>query len=212
MADTQRLETPDHFGPNWASRSPTRVQGARSPGPQYISEQARLQIRPGANNSFNTNESPIRGIRQTNNFIGQAAGTSRPLRGSSQDRNIISPLEHARAQRDFSTYTGDDRIRRRRAASQERSEHREMLPSESSGIPQDSSEHPGDDRTRRRRAPSQRAMLSQALQQANHAVVLDNAQNFEGATRAYHDACDLLQQVILRSSGGEDRKKLETIV
>lgn len=65
---------------------------------------------------------------------------------------------------------------------------------------------------RRRRIPSQKAMLSKALQKANHAVVLDNAQNFEGAMDAYGDACDLLLQVMLRSSGDEDRKKLEAIV
>jgi hypothetical protein len=60
--------------------------------------------------------------------------------------------------------------------------------------------------------PSQKAMLSKALQKANTAVVLDNAQNFEGAMEAYSEACDLLQQVMLRSSGEEDRRKLEAIV
>ena len=65
---------------------------------------------------------------------------------------------------------------------------------------------------RKRKPPSQKAMLSKALQKANHAVLLDNAQNFEGAMDAYGDACDLLQQVMLRSSGQEDRKKLEAIV
>ncbi|MCJ1310848.1 hypothetical protein MMC25_004515 [Agyrium rufum] len=67
------------------------------------------------------------------------------------------------------------------------------------------------DPNRRRRAPSQKAMLSRALQKANHAVQLDNAQNFEGAMDAYGDACDLLTQVMLRSSGDDDRKKLEAI-
>ena len=55
-------------------------------------------------------------------------------------------------------------------------------------------------------------MLSKALQKANHAVLLDNAQNFEGAMDAYGDACALLQQVMLRSSGDDDRRKLEAIV
>ncbi|KAI4253990.1 MAG: hypothetical protein LQ352_003374 [Teloschistes flavicans] len=62
-----------------------------------------------------------------------------------------------------------------------------------------------------RRAPSQKAMLSKALQKANHAVTLDNAQNFEGAMDAYADACALLQKVMLRSSGDEDRRKLESV-
>lgn len=56
------------------------------------------------------------------------------------------------------------------------------------------------------------AMLSKALQKANHAVLLDNAQNFEGAMEAYADACDLLYQVMSRSSTDEDRGKLENVV
>ncbi|KAA6413042.1 MAG: hypothetical protein FRX48_02785 [Lasallia pustulata] len=67
------------------------------------------------------------------------------------------------------------------------------------------------DRGRRRRPPSQKAMLSKALQKAKHAVLLDNAQNFEGAMDAYGDACALLQQVMMRSSGDDDRRKLEAI-
>lgn len=70
---------------------------------------------------------------------------------------------------------------------------------------------PGE-RSRRRKAPSQKAMLSRALQKANHAVVLDHAQNFEGAMDAYGDACDLLQHVMIRSSGEEHRKQLQAIV
>lgn len=71
-----------------------------------------------------------------------------------------------------------------------------------------------------RRAPSRnkdrgekdkKTMLSRALQKANTAVLLDNAQNFEGAMEAYGDACRLLQQVMLRSSGEDDRRKLEAI-
>lgn len=60
--------------------------------------------------------------------------------------------------------------------------------------------------------PSQKAMLSKALQKANTAVLLDNAQNFEGAMQAYTEACGLLQQVMYRSSGTEDKRKLEAIV
>ncbi|KAH8695908.1 hypothetical protein BGW36DRAFT_178069 [Talaromyces proteolyticus] len=60
--------------------------------------------------------------------------------------------------------------------------------------------------TRRQRGPSQKVMLSKALQKANTAVLLDNAANFEGAIEAYQDACQLLQLVMLRSSGGDDEK------
>ena len=55
-------------------------------------------------------------------------------------------------------------------------------------------------------------MLSKALQMANTAVQLDNAQNFEGARVCYLDACDLLQQVLQKTTSEEDQRKLEAIV
>ncbi|KAK5653015.1 hypothetical protein OQA88_9301 [Cercophora sp. LCS_1] len=67
------------------------------------------------------------------------------------------------------------------------------------------------DREKPGRPPSQKAMLSKALQKANTAVQLDNAQNIEGARRAYSEACALLQQVLERTSAEEDRNKLEAI-
>ncbi|ORY13309.1 hypothetical protein BCR34DRAFT_273764 [Clohesyomyces aquaticus] len=66
-------------------------------------------------------------------------------------------------------------------------------------------------RTRERREKDKKTMLSRALQKANTAVLLDNAQNFEGAMDAYGDACKLLQQVMIRSSGEEDKRKLDAI-
>lgn len=74
------------------------------------------------------------------------------------------------------------------------------------------STHDRGEKLRRKTTPSQKMMLSQALQKANDAVVLDNAQKFEGAMEAYGDACDLLQQVMLRSSGDEEKRKLDAIV
>lgn len=68
-------------------------------------------------------------------------------------------------------------------------------------------------RTRdRTNKPSQKAMLSKALAKANAAVQLDNAQNYLAARESYSEACDLLQQVLSRTSGDEDRRKLEAIV
>ncbi|KAF1988814.1 hypothetical protein K402DRAFT_411334 [Aulographum hederae CBS 113979] len=64
---------------------------------------------------------------------------------------------------------------------------------------------------REKREKDKKAMLSRALQKANTAVVLDNAQNFEGAIEAYTDACHLLKQVMLRTSGDDDRRKLDAI-
>ncbi|RMZ86862.1 hypothetical protein DV736_g5915, partial [Chaetothyriales sp. CBS 134916] len=62
-----------------------------------------------------------------------------------------------------------------------------------------------------RNNPTQKSMLSKALSVANNAVLLDNAQNIDGAIAAYAEACDLLQQVMLRSSDNDDRKKLSAI-
>ncbi|KAI0904936.1 hypothetical protein F4823DRAFT_628223 [Ustulina deusta] len=59
--------------------------------------------------------------------------------------------------------------------------------------------------------PSQKAMLSKALNKANTAVQLDNAQNYGAAREAYLEACELLQQVLTRTNGDDDRKKLDNI-
>ncbi|KAG4263521.1 hypothetical protein FPRO04_05374 [Fusarium proliferatum] len=63
----------------------------------------------------------------------------------------------------------------------------------------------------RAKPPSQKAMLHRALQKANTAVQLDNAQNFKGAREAYAEACDLLQQVLQKTTADEDKRKLEAI-
>ena len=120
-------------------------------------------------------------------------GTSSPHRSSShtqrKERDPHSRSKHSR--------NGERATKENGASDGDRS---------GSGVPRDS------ERSARRRAHSQKAMLSRALQKAKHAVLLDNAQNYEGAVEAYGDACKLLQQVMLRSSGDGDRQKLETIV
>ena len=72
---------------------------------------------------------------------------------------------------------------------------------------------PAEARTRRRgRTESdKKAMLAKALQRANTAVLLDNAQNYEGALESYNDACNLLQMVMERTSAEDDRRKLDAI-
>lgn len=95
-----------------------------------------------------------------------------------------------------------------------RSTSRDHNRSESTGSHLDDSHasHQGTPpRTRERREKDKKTMLSRALQKANTAVLLDNAQNFEGAMEAYEDACKLLQQVMVRSSQDEDRRKLDAI-
>jgi hypothetical protein len=67
-------------------------------------------------------------------------------------------------------------------------------------------------RTKDKREQDKKTMLSKALQKAHTAVLLDNAHNFEGAIEAYDDACRLLGQVLIRSAGEDDRRKLDAIV
>jgi MIT (microtubule interacting and transport) domain len=74
-----------------------------------------------------------------------------------------------------------------------------------------STQSPEHRKGRSHRSPTQKTMLSKALAKANTAVLLDNAQNIEGAIEAYAEACDLLQQVMMRSSDADDRKKLSAI-
>lgn len=75
-----------------------------------------------------------------------------------------------------------------------------------------SSIHSARTRPPKRKTYSQTIILSKALQKANHAVLLDNAQNFVGAMDAYADACTLLQRVMSTSATDEDREKLEAVV
>jgi len=54
--------------------------------------------------------------------------------------------------------------------------------------------------------------LSKALQKANDAVLLDNAQNYRDAIYAYNEACNLLVHVMGRTTGEDDKNKLNAIV
>ncbi|KAL1310873.1 hypothetical protein AAFC00_001105 [Neodothiora populina] len=66
-------------------------------------------------------------------------------------------------------------------------------------------------RPKDRREKDKKTMLSKALEKANTAVLLDNAMNYEGALDAYQDACRLLDFVMDRTHGVDDRRKLEAI-
>ena len=125
-----------------------------------------------------------------------------------EDFGSLGVLQSVQRTEARSKYTGREQVPRRRL-----SRNREEVGKSSIATEDESSASSVQSlREWRRKVPSQKAMLSRALQKANHAVLLDNAQNFEGAMDAYGDACDLLQQVMVRTSGDEDRKKLEAIV
>lgn len=67
-------------------------------------------------------------------------------------------------------------------------------------------------KARERREKDKKAILSKALERANNAVVFDNALKYRDALDAYTEACRLLLQVMDRTSGDEDRRKLNAIV
>lgn len=180
------LGGPDYFGEKWKGRSPPNKR---------VSVQ-----RP------TTARSPIVQPSLSNRDIWTESSESlRPVilsDSTASSKAVQRPSHTAHRNKDQASRTGHSRNRGEAGKGSEGS-------GDESSASSARSDH---DRGRRRRPPSQKVMLSKALQKANHAVLLDNAQNFEGAMDAYGDACALLQQVMMRSSGDDDRKKLEAIV
>lgn len=176
---------PDYFGDNWKARSPSKAK---------TTAQRTATFSPSAKPT-----SPKR-VQFENNSPRRPSGS-----GSEIAVSAFSERGRYRA----------DHQRRRRTSHNGHSRNRND-PSRGSGGTEGessaSSVRSGRARDHRRKTPSQKAMLSKALQKANHAVLLDNAQNFEGAVEAYSGACTLLQQVMARSSGDDDRRKLEAVV
>lgn len=178
----------DYFGGNWKGRSPIR-----SPQKQNAA------------------------VQRTATGLSPVAGPSPPRRvqtGSPESRRQPPKTGHAAAlysKHNPSRGSHSDRYRGSRSGlARNRGSGRG-----SGGTEEESSEssvRSSREKTQRYKTSSQKAMLSKALQKANHAVLLDNAQNFEGAMTAYGDACALLQQVMIRSSGPDDRRKLEAVV
>lgn len=129
------------------------------------------------------------------------AGQPRPKR--SELNKSGSSLHDASNSSHISTQKGHSHARRREHAE---NESRDTPPGGS--VSSLRSEHT---RKPSQRSPMQKNMLSKALAKANQAVLLDNAQDIQGAIRAYVEACDILEEVMLKSSDNEDRKKLSAI-
>lgn len=172
----------DYFGANWKIRSPQRNAGSSRPS--------------GPDWTIDPDSSPLRtagSTFQSQDWSGEGAAN--------------------RSSRNFSRSNGLEDGRGRGPAHPRTPEAR---PNAAARGRSNSSSSPKRRRTRdhdrRARQSSQKAMLAKALQQANTAVLLDNAHNFEGAMDSYGDACALLQQVMNRSYGEEDRRKLDAIV
>ena len=179
----------DYFGGNWKARSPIRSPQKQDAGAQRTaSGLSPIASRSPPRRVVQTGSPESRRQPQKSGHTAALYSKHNPSRGSHTDRYQQSRIGHSR-------HRGSGRG--------------------SGGTEGESSESSilsTRDKNRRRKTPSQKAMLSKALQKANHAVLLDNAQNFEGAMTAYGDACALLQQVMVRSSGPDDRKKLEAVV
>lgn len=143
------------------------------------------------------------------------ASAARPAAASTRDpaHKSTPSAGHARsASRDHQRSESRDTHNRSESRGHYRSSSRDHNRSESTSSRFDDAHHDTPPRTRERREKDKKTMLSRALQKANTAVLLDNAQNFEGAMEAYEDACKLLQQVMIRSSQDDDRRKLDAIV
>ena len=65
--------------------------------------------------------------------------------------------------------------------------------------------------TKKRKEGYTKTSISIALQDANTAVVLDNAQKCEGTVQAYMKACKK-RQVRLRSTSEDEKQKLHALV
>ena len=173
---------PDYFGDNWQSRSPSNLTAGMKRPAPSASPRAKAM-------------SPI-GFDQSTSPDTSAPGP------------LFSPRTTARLRH-------TDR-RRTSASVRHRSRDDPSKGSKSSGTTEGESSASDHrvrvERPQKRKAPSQKAMLSKALQKAHHAVTLDQHSNYEGAMHAYEEACSLLQKVMIRSSGVEDRLKLDAVV
>lgn len=173
---------PDYFGDNWKSRS----HSSSTQGTKRPAPSAS----PGANAYV-----PIVVDQST------SSGTSPP-------ESLYPPRSTARLRHTDRRHTSQSTHHRHRSDPSKGSKSSGTTEGESSA----SDHRVRVERSHRSKAPSQKAMLSKALQKAHHAVTLDQHSNYEGAMHAYQEACSLLQKVMIRSSGVEDRLKLDAVV
>ncbi|KAI9762364.1 MAG: hypothetical protein M1835_008043 [Candelina submexicana] len=175
---------PDYFGEKWQGRTPQRPTASRTKtAPMPAAPTLFMNVSPILREG-----EPIRPITSSGPAL-----RSRSEHGNWSDRP---------RQREQSSHQGNLRVY---DVSAHDSDGGRLQSSASSMKSRESERNRGD------RHPKQKAMLSKALQKANTAVLLDNALNFEGAMEAYGDACMLLQHVMSKSSGEDDRRKLESI-
>lgn len=183
--DSYTSSEPDYFGDRWKHRSPSK---------------AKTAVQRTAPFSPNAKPTSPKRVQFENKSPRRPSGSAAELSVSAYSERGRHRAEHQSRRR--TSRNGHSRNRNDPSRGSGGTEGESSASSVRSNRPRD----------HRRKTPSQKAMLSKALQKANHAVLLDNAQNFEGAMDAYADACALLQQVMARSSGDDDRRKLEAVV
>ncbi len=176
----------DYFGDQW--------QGAAAAKPKLAPPQSVAAL-----SSARTSPSPKRGVSATG------------ARTSGLNDRVDPAVSGASSRTSSRTNPSEGRPQSRHRHSRNRDDPRKCSTG-TEGESSASSIHSPRARAPKRKTNSQTIVLSKALQKANHAVLLDNAQNFEGAMNAYADACSLLQRVISTSSTDEDRRKLAAVV
>lgn len=143
-------------------------------------------------------------------FSPSSAGLLTPLSYSSYEYFGNGPAGPGASKRDGSSSGRMPRQSPPRPISQKGSNHRHH-PSSSIEELQPNEQARKRPKTRERREQDKKTMLAKALEQANTAVQLDNAMNYDGALSAYNDACRLLQSVMSRTTGADDKRKLDAI-
>lgn len=237
-ASSRRMSSGGSGAFNFGIESPPKkLQKARPPTANSNSDSPS---RPGQPSDLSTNPTSKLPPVLTLPILQTSANTNSPLTGSPSTAGLLSAAYRSAGQGEdyfagqWTVQTRD--FSQKRSPSRSRSASGDPSPGSGTGLvtkgatknaqPEERSRSRGHSRNRSQGAkgsagtgssqnskqPSQKAMLSKALQKANTAVLLDNAQNFEGAMEAYSEACALLQQVMLRSAGDQDKRKLEAIV
>jgi hypothetical protein len=220
-------------------RSSPHRKAASGPLRQFVpSEGARRQVSNPVNSTHHLKNLPQPFAARSQLDAEDSESPSITHRTKSPNSGLVTPSTHSSYAQDYfggsaspSHHAKDERpsavrtttepalnySRMPRPEALQESAHRrrqsEMYDSERSGTAMSNTNSIGErrPRTREKTEKDKKAMLSKALQKANTAVLLDNAQNFEAALEAYSDACRLLQQVMDRSSGAEDKRKLDAI-
>lgn len=198
-----------------------RVSPASSPNPQRRRDAALEKPLPPAIPPLSFTQIPLtaespngsEALLTANSFTPSTTGLLTPLSYSASDYFGSSSSLNSDATKREAPPSTTDRPRELSAGHSRYSTQQAMQHQRSPSSDVTSPGEPAQKRPRSKdpREKDKKTMLSKALEKANTAVLLDNAMNYEGAFNAYEDACRLLQYVMDRTSGAEDKRKLDAI-